>query len=417
MGLYEIEGGIPLDGEVRIQGSKNAVLPMMAAALLQRGTLCLKGCPDILDVRCMEQILKSIGAGIKRDADDIYIDCSQIDSEAVPGAYADKMRSSVILMGALLGRTKKVRIGLPGGCTIGKRPVDLHLMVLEALGAHLKVEDGMITGYADEMKGGFYRFERRSVGATENAVLAAVCADGVTILENCAKEPEIVHLCRLLRAMGAEIEGEKSGRICIKGVSVLTQTTFQVPADRIVAGTYLLAGAATRGQIILDQAPDEEMSALLSVYHKMGGQYEVKGGKLISDSRNLKYPAAYLETEEYPGFPTDLQSPLLAVCAGVTGVSQVNETIFENRFKAALQMRKMGADIRIEKSTAIVHGCSLYGADVEAFDLRGGAALVLAGLCAKGTTRISGIRHIERGYQDICGDIRSLGGRIKKKVE
>ncbi|QOV20229.1 UDP-N-acetylglucosamine 1-carboxyvinyltransferase [Blautia liquoris] len=417
MGLYEIEGGIPLDGEVRIQGSKNAVLPMMAAALLQRGTLCLKGCPDILDVRCMERILKSIGAGIKRDADDIYIDCSQIDSEAVPGAYADKMRSSVILMGALLGRTKKVRIGLPGGCTIGKRPVDLHLMVLEALGAHLKVEDGMITGYADEMKGGFYRFERRSVGATENAVLAAVCADGVTILENCAKEPEIVHLCRLLRAMGAEIEGEKSGRICIKGVSVLTQTTFQVPADRIVAGTYLLAGAATRGQIILDQAPDEEMSALLSVYHKMGGQYEVKGGKLISDSRNLKYPAAYLETEEYPGFPTDLQSPLLAVCAGVTGVSQVNETIFENRFKAALQMRKMGADIRIEKSTAIVHGCSLYGADVEAFDLRGGAALVLAGLCAKGTTRISGIRHIERGYQDICGDIRSLGGRIKKKVE
>jgi len=417
LGLYEIEGGIPLDGEVRIQGSKNAVLPMMAAALLQRGTLCLKGCPDILDVRCMERILKSIGAGIKRDADDIYIDCSQIDSEAVPGAYADKMRSSVILMGALLGRTKKVRIGLPGGCTIGKRPVDLHLMVLEALGAHLKVEDGMITGYADEMKGGFYRFERRSVGATENAVLAAVCADGVTILENCAKEPEIVHLCRLLRAMGAEIEGEKSGRICIKGVSVLTQTTFQVPADRIVAGTYLLAGAATRGQIILDQAPDEEMSALLSVYHKMGGQYEVKGGKLISDSRNLKYPAAYLETEEYPGFPTDLQSPLLAVCAGVTGVSQVNETIFENRFKAALQMRKMGADIRIEKSTAIVHGCSLYGADVEAFDLRGGAALVLAGLCAKGTTRISGIRHIERGYQDICGDIRSLGGRIKKKVE
>lgn len=417
MGLYEIEGGIPLDGEVRIQGSKNAVLPMMAAALLQRGTLCLKGCPDILDVRCMERILKSIGAGIKRDADDIYIDCSQIDSEAVPGAYADKMRSSVILMGALLGRTKKVRIGLPGGCTIGKRPVDLHLMVLEALGAHLKVEDGMITGYADEMKGGFYRFERRSVGATENAVLAAVCADGVTILENCAKEPEIVHLCRLLRAMGAEIEGEKSGRICIKGVSVLTQTTFQVPADRIVAGTYLLAGAATRGQIILDQAPDEEMSALLSVYHKMGGQYEVKGGKLISDSRKLKYPAAYLETEEYPGFPTDLQSPLLAVCAGVTGVSQVNETIFENRFKAALQMRKMGADIRIEKSTAIVHGCSLYGADVEAFDLRGGAALVLAGLCAKGTTRISGIRHIERGYQDICGDIRSLGGRIKKKVE
>ena len=417
MGLYEIEGGIPLDGEVRIQGSKNAVLPMMAAALLQRGTLCLKGCPDILDVRCMERILKSIGAGIKRDADDIYIDCSQIDSEAVPGAYADKMRSSVILMGALLGRTKKVRIGLPGGCTIGKRPVDLHLMVLEALGAHLKVEDGMITGYADEMKGGFYRFERRSVGATENAVLAAVCADGVTILENCAKEPEIVHLCRLLRAMGAEIEGEKSGRICIKGVSVLTQTTFQGPADRIVAGTYLLAGAATRGQIILDQAPDEEMSALLSVYHKMGGQYEVKGGKLISDSRNLKYPAAYLETEEYPGFPTELQSPLLAVCAGVTGVSQVNETIFENRFKAALQMRKMGADIRIEKSTAIVHGCSLYGADVEAFDLRGGAALVLAGLCAKGTTRISGIRHIERGYQDICGDIRSLGGRIKKKVE
>ena len=390
---------------------------MMAAALLQNGTLCLKGCPDILDVQCMEQILKSIGARVKRDANDIYLDCSNIYSEVIPGAYADQMRSSVILMGALLGRKKRVQIGLPGGCTIGKRPVDLHLLVLEKLGAHLTVEDGEIKGYADEMKGGYFRFERRSVGATENGILGAVCADGVTVLENCAREPEIVHLCRLLRAMGAKIKGEESGRIIIEGVSVLTETSFQVPADRIVAGTYLLAGAATRGKITLDNAPEEEMSALLSVYYKMGGQYEVKGGKLLTDSRNLKYPAAYLETEEYPGFPTDLQSPFLAVCAGVPGMSQVNETIFENRFKAALQMRKMGADIQIEGSTAVVHGCPLYGADVEACDLRGGAALIVAGLCAKGTTRIRGIHHIERGYQDVCGDIQSLGGRIMRKID
>lgn len=416
MDLYEIEGGIPLKGEVRIQGSKNAVLPMMAASVLQRGCVCFRGCPDIADVRCMEQILQSIGAKVWRLSDDLYVDCKEIDTGVIPGAYADKMRSSIVLMGALLGRMGSISVGRPGGCTIGERPIDLHLSVLEALGVVLEVEDGVIYGHAERIRGGHYTFPKRSVGATENGIMAAVKAEGVTVLENCAREPEIIHLCNFLKAMGARIEGEGGNRICIEGVDHLHEVCFDVPADRIVAGTYLLAGAITRGSICLDHAPTGEMEALLSVYVKMGGQYEVNGGKLIADSRRLCYPLSYLRTEEYPGFPTDLQSPLLAVCATVEGESRIEETIFEDRYKAAAQMKSMGADIRIEEGTAVIHGRKLHGAMVNAQELRGGAALVLAGLSAKGVTRIGDICHIERGYQDICGDICSLGGKISRRT-
>lgn len=415
MDLYQIEGGIPLNGEVQIQGSKNAVLPMMAASVLQKGCVCLKGCPDIADVQCMEQILQSIGVRVWRKAGDLYVDCKEIDTGVIPGAYADKMRSSIILMGALLGRVGRIRVGRPGGCTIGERPINLHLSVLEALGVALEVEDGVIYARADRIKGGYYKFPKRSVGATENGILAAVAADGVTVLENCAREPEIIHLCQFLRAMGAKIVGEGSAAIHIEGVKNLHETSFPVPADRIVAGTYLLACAVTRGNIRLTHAPLGEMQALLGVYKEMGGQYEVKGGKLIADSRHLNRPIPYLKTEEYPGFPTDLQSLLLTLCATVPGESRIEETIFEDRFKAALQIKHMGADVRVEGRVAVINGQNLHGATVKAEELRGGAALVLAGLGARGITRIGGICHIERGYQDICGDIRSLGGNISRQ--
>ena len=412
MELYEIEGGIPLNGEVRIQGSKNAVLPMMAAAVLQRGCVCLQHCPDIAVVVCMEQILQSIGAKVWREDQDLYIDCGQIHTGVIPGAYADKMRSSVILMGALLGRTGNIQISYPGGCTIGKRPIDLHLAVLKALGVKIEEHDGVLYGFCKKMTGGYYHFPKVSVGATENAILAAVSAEGITVLENCAREPEIIHLCHFLETMGANIEGAGENKIRIEGRKELHGTQFQVPSDRIVAGTYLLAGAATRGKVTLIDAPVLEMQALLSLYLKMGGQYEVSSGKLIADSRFLRYPVEDLKTGCYPGFPTDLQSPLLAVCSTVQGKSRIEETIFEDRYKAAEQMKHMGADIQIKDSVAEIYGGNLSGTLVCAEDLRGGAALVLAGLAAEGITRISGIGYVERGYQDIGKDIRALGGKI-----
>lgn len=412
MELYEIEGGIPLKGEVRIQGSKNAVLPMMAASVLQKGCVCFQSCPEIADVTCMEKILQSIGAKVWREDGDLYVDCEKIDTEVIPGAYADKMRSSIILMGPLIARMGSIAVSHPGGCTIGARPIDLHLAVLQALGVEIKEQESTILGSCCRLKGGKFTFSKVSVGATENAILAAVTAEGVTVLENCAREPEIVHLCRFLQSMGAEIRGIGESRIEISGVRELHPSTFLVPADRIVAGTYLLAGAITRGVVSLLGAPAEEMKALLDVYAKMGGQYEVIGGKLVADSRRLRCPVKDLKTACYPGFPTDLQSPLLAVCATVNGVSQMEETIFEDRYKAATEMKSMGADIEITGRKAKICGRKLHGAFVCAEDLRGGAALVLAGLGAKGYTRIEGICHIERGYQNICKDLSELGARI-----
>lgn len=389
---------------------------MMAASVLQSGCVCLENCPEIADVVCMGEILESIGAKVWRENKDLYIDCQRIDTAVISGAYADKMRSSVILMGALLGRKKSVRIGYPGGCVIGERPIDLHIAVLRALGARVEEENQMLSGSCERLLGTHYRFPKRSVGATENGILAAVTADGITVLDNCAKEPEIVHLCLFLNEMGAQIKGAGTSRIRIRGCTALHETKFGVPSDRIVAGTYLLAGAVTKGRITLLDAPIQEMRALLSVYLKMGGQYEVKGGKLIADSRGVRYPPGTVKTACYPGFPTDLQSPLLAVCAVLPGTSRIEEKIFEDRYRAAEQMRRMGADIRITGSRAQIHGGSLYGTSVTAKDLRGGAALVLAGLAACGTTTIREIYHVERGYQDICRDIQSLGGNMVKRT-
>lgn len=414
MDLYQMEGGYPLSGNVRIQGSKNAVLPMMAAALLQRGTVVFHHCPRIADVWCMEEILKSVGARTRWCRDSLLIDCSNIYSGEIPGAYADKMRSSVFLLGSFLPRYGQISISYPGGCTIGRRPIDLHLAVLKALGVEIHEDSRGLHARAGRLTGCRYCFPRISVGATENAVMAAVVAAGVTCLSNCAREPEIIHLCRFLRAMGARIKGEGTGEILIKGVCRLHPAEFSVPSDRIVAGTYLFAGAATRGKIALESAPVEEMEAVLGVYQKMGGQYQVKSGTLVTDSSRVRKAVPFLETAGYPGFPTDLQSPMAAVCATLEGSSRIRETIFEDRYKAAMQMRKMGADIQKCGDVLEIKGGSLHGACVSAEDLRGGAALVVAGLAAEGSTEIDELTYIDRGYEHIEKDITLLGGRISR---
>ena len=405
-----IVGGRPIGGQVRIQGSKNAALPMMAASLLHRGTSVLRGCPRISDVFCMEEILKSLGAKTRWDGHDLYLDCTCADRTEIPREYTGKMRSSVILLGVLLARGHKGSIGYPGGCVIGKRPVDLHLYALRCLGADIVCTEEVICASCGRLCGGRICFAKSSVGATQQAILAGVTAEGETVLENCAMEPEICWLCRYLRTMGACISGEGSRRIRIQGVQELGPGEADVPPDRIVAGTYMCAAAAARSEILLENVPLDEMGAFLEVYRKMGGQYGGDSGKLKVSGREVKNPVLGIETRSYPGFPTDLQSPVMAVLATVPGESRVRETIFEDRFRSAEELVRMGADICIQGQEAVIRGGQpLRGCIVEAGELRGGAALVIAALAADGETCIRGAGFIDRGYEHICEDLRSLG--------
>ena len=388
---------------------------MMAAALLSHGVTKLENCPKIADVTVMIQIMNRIGAVTQWQDDTLIIDSRQLADAKVTKAYAGQMRSSIILLGSFLGRSRSVNIAYPGGCVIGKRPIDMHIKVLRKMGARIEEDGEMLRASSQGLHGTEHSFEKPSVGALENAVLAAVLAKGDTMLYNCAMEPEIVHLCNMLRQMGACIYGAGTPRIYIRGVKELSPVSVRVPPDRIAAGTYLLAAAAAGGEIILLDAPTEEMEALLQVYQKMGGQYEVNGGKLIVKACRRLSPVPYLETAEYPGFPTDLQSMLLAVSAGLEGECRIREKIFEDRFKAAEQLRRMGADIRIEDNCAEIHGRKLYGAKVFAQELRGGAALVIAGLAAEGHTQVFNPQFIERGYENFCGNLSALGGEIRKE--
>lgn len=408
----QIVGGRPLEGKISIQGSKNAALPMIAAALLHRGVSVLKKCPRLTDVFYMERILCALGAVTWWEGEDLYLDCTFADGIEIPEILSCKMRSSVILMGVLLGRNKKAVMGYPGGCVIGERPVDLHLEALKKLGAKIVEKSPFLFGICEQMHGAEILFSKQSVGATEQGILAAVLAEGETVLKKCAKEPEIVWLCRFLREMGADIRGEGTSCIRIVGVKELKGGNMQVPPDRIVAGTYFCAAAITRGKIELERVPVEEMQAFLKVYRKMGGQYEGKSGKLLIDGSKVNTPIS-VETDVYPGFPTDLQSPLAAVLLTIPGKSQIRETIFEDRFKALAEMQRMGADISIEKNQVdIWGGAPLRGCHVRAQELRGGAALMLAGLAAQGVTTLWGYHYLLRGYACMVEELRSLGALL-----
>lgn len=410
-----VNGGIPLCGTVQVQGSKNAALPMMAAAVLHEGMTILHNCPQIMDVYFMTEILKCLGASVYWQDHTLYIDGSKIHGAIIPAIYGVQMRSSITLMGSLMGRMGRCDIPFPGGCVIGRRPIDIHIQVLRSMGAHVEEKDGILKARKGRLHGFTHGFVKRSVGATENAVMAAVRARGSTYLTGCSTEPEITHLCRFLEQMGVHIKGIGTPSLRIDGGGKLQDVEYTVPSDRIVAGTYLLAGAATRGVVTLEQAPIEEMTSILSAYEKMGGQYKVRSGKLVADSQEIKKGIPWIETDVYPGLPTDLQSPLMAVLAGIPEASVIRETIFEDRYKIVSQLARMGAQITVDGRDAVICGIQqLSGAQIHARELRGGAALVVAALSAKGITRIENLHYIERGYEDICGDIRRLGGDIKK---
>lgn len=405
-------GGIPLTGEVRIQGSKNAALPLMAAALLNKGTTILHGCPKIADVFVMEKILQLLGAKTVWKNHTLEINTEFLEKIQVDEKEGRKMRSSIILLGSLLGRFQEGIVPHPGGCVIGKRPIDLHLEALKQMGAEISETKGQIFAKTKGLKGCFIHFPFVSVGATQNALLASVLAEGTTILNGCSKEPEVCTLCKFLKKAGAEIKGVGSSQLVIKGVERLQDVEFQVPRDRIAAGTYLYASAITRGEGILLDAPIDEMGAVLQAYKKIGGQYTCNSGKLTLCSFYADRPMEHLQTQVYPGFPTDLQSVFMAVLTVAKGESRITENIFEDRFKTVPQLQAMGAKIELEGNTARILPGYLKGAEVIASELRGGAALLVAGLAAQGETYVKNCNYIERGYENICRDLSMLGAQI-----
>ncbi len=413
MDSIRIQGGIALQGKVRVQGSKNASLPVLAATLLVGECSFIRNCPRIADVHAMVSLLKSLGCSVCWNKTGITVDSAQVRRGEMPKEAVKGMRSSLCLLGALIGRCSEVVMEHPGGCVIGERPIDLHLSALGQMGVEFEEKEGRLKAVSAKLHGACICLPFPSVGATENVLLAGVMAEGDTVLEGAAREPEILTLCRFLQQCGAWIEGAGSSRLVIHGGRRLYGTDFTVPADRIVAGTYLFGCIGAGGSILLEQAPREEMETVLCAAEQMGGRVCVSKEGIYVQAPGRPLPIE-LATAPHPGFPTDLQSVVLAVEAKGEGCSRIQENIFENRFRVAQELQKMGA--RIERSgprTVSVHGVeSLCGRPVEARELRGGAALVVAGLMAEGETLVGGCQYIYRGYENIGRDFRELGARV-----
>ena len=413
MDSIRIQGGIALQGKVRIQGSKNASLPVLAATLLVGERSFIRNCPRIADVHSMVSLLKSLGCSVRWQERGISVDSSQVRRGEMPREAVTGMRSSLCLLGALIGRCSEVVMEHPGGCVIGERPIDLHLYALRQMGVEFTEEAGILKAEASGLHGAYIRLPFPSVGATENVVLAGVMAEGDTVLEGAAREPEIFTLCRFLCECGACIEGAGSGRLVIHGGRRLFGTDFTVPSDRIVAGTYLFGCIGAGGCVFLEQAPKEEMAAVMETAGQMGGRVCTSPEGIFVQAPERPEPVRIV-TEPYPGFPTDLQSVVLAAETLGRGCSYIEEGIFENRFRILEDLGRMGADIRQRDSRRVtVRGVeALQGACVTARELRGGAALVVAGLMAEGETFVRDCQFIYRGYENISRDFRELGARV-----
>ncbi|MDE7353839.1 MAG: UDP-N-acetylglucosamine 1-carboxyvinyltransferase [Acetatifactor sp.] len=409
-----IQGGVALEGKVCIQGSKNASLPILAATLLTGETSFIRNCPRIADVYAMVSLLKSLGCVVRWQERGITVDPSRVRRGDMPREAVTGMRSSLFLLGALVGRCGEAVLEHPGGCVIGERPIDLHISALKQMGVEFSEERGRLRAVADRLHGARICLPFPSVGATENIILAGVMAEGDTILEGAAREPEITALCRYLQCCGARIEGAGTGRLMIRGGRRLYGTDFTVPSDRIVAGTYLLTCIGTGGSVLLENAPEKDMVSVLETAERMGAKLCVSGEGIYVQASVPPKCLGCLRTAPHPGFPTDLQSVALAVETIGDGFSVIEETIFENRFRVVEDLRRMGACIEMrDKKSALVKGVpALKGAAVQARELRGGAALVAAGLMARGETLVTGCSFIYRGYENICRDFRELGARV-----
>ncbi len=411
-----VEGGRLLNGTVRVNGAKNSAVALLPAAILADSTVTIDGLPDISDVNTLNSILEDIGAKINRDSNQkVHIDPSSIESIPIPNGKVKKLRASYYFMGAMLGKFKRAAIGLPGGCYLGPRPIDQHIKGFEALGAKVTNEKGAIYLQADELKGARIYLDVVSVGATINIMLAAVLAKGKTTIENAAKEPEIIDVATLLTNMGAKIKGVGTDIIRIEGVAKLHGCNHTIIPDRIEAGTYAILAAAQGENVVIDNVIPEHLESLLAKLREMGVNIEQSDEQLlITKSPILK--SVDIKTLVYPGFPTDLQQPFTALLTKAEGTSIITDTIYTARLKHIDELRRMNAKVKVEGGSAIVSGpSSLQGARVKASDLRAGAALVIAGLMAKGRTEITGIEHIERGYENMTEKLLSLGASIRKE--
>lgn len=417
MSFIEIVGGNKLYGDIEIQGSKNAVLPILAATILVPGISKIDRCPKIRDVFVMIKILESIGCKVWWESDSICVDSTYINEVTVPTEQVKEMRSSIILMGALLGRMKKCCISYPGGCTIGERPIDYHLSALQKMNVTIDIEKDDINCETKEVIGSEIHLSFPSVGATENIILAAVLAKGTTRIHNAAREPEIEDLCNFLNQCGAKIQGIGTDYVKIEGVSYLTSTEYVVSSDRIVAGTYLCMAAGTGGKITVEKTNPKHLSTLLDVLSEMGCCIMTNHDSITLQSSGKLKAAPVTATRPYPGFPTDMQSQLMSLATKCEGSTIIVENIFEARYSNVGSLIEMGADIFVRGRTAVVQGVNaLMGREVYAKDLRAGAALVLAGLIADGVTKVYNTVYIERGYVDIVKDLKSLGAIIQYVV-
>lgn len=413
MDKYIINGGNRLYGEIDIQSAKNSVLPILAATVLTDERVTLENVPQITDVRNMLRILECLGCKTVLSGNDVQIDSSCAVSYEIPSTLAHELRSSVFLLGSVISRFHRAKIAYPGGCDIGLRPIDLHLKGLKRLGVRIDEHNGYITCECQRLKGNEIMLDCPSVGATENIMLAAVLAEGRTVIKNAAREPEIEDLQNFLNSVGANISGAGSGTIVIDGVSALGGGSYRPIPDRIEAGTYLIAAAMCGGRVTLNGANGEMLSSLLHKLYENGCKIAQKDDKITIQADSRPRSVKSVETQPYPGFPTDLQAQMTALCALSAGSSVITENLFETRFKFVPELRKMGADITVADRNAFVSGVpALRGATVVAQDLRGGAALVLAALAADGRSEILNISHIDRGYSAMEYKLRAVGADI-----
>ena len=403
----------PLNGSVRIDGAKNAVLPIIAATLLAKGKSVLREVPNLKDVHVISDLLRHLGAEVEYEGTTLTVDATNLTTYDAPYELVRKMRASFLVMGPLLARFNQTKISMPGGCAIGTRPIDLHLKGFKALGADVVMDHGFVEAKTDKLVGSKLYLDFPSVGATENIMMAAVLAEGTTIIENAAEEPEIVDLANFLNEMGADVKGAGTNTIRIKGVKELTATEHDVIPDRIEAATFMVAAAMTKGDITVENVILEHLKPVTAKLREAGCEV-IEMDKSIRVIGPEKLKAVDIKTLPHPGFPTDVQAQFMAMLTVSKGIGVVIETVFENRFMHVAEFNRMGANIKIEGRSAIVEGVEkLYGAKVNATDLRAGAALILCGLIAEGETEIGEIYHIQRGYVDIDKKITALGGNIE----
>ena len=411
-----IDGGPALDGAVRISGAKNATLPILAASLLSRTPLTIHNVPQLRDVNTTIALLRRMGVGVEFHPDGrVAVEPATLENYFAPYELVKTMRASVLVLGPLLGRHGRADVSLPGGCAIGARPVDLHVAGLQALGARVKIADGYISATAGRLQGAHLVLEKVTVTGTENLLMAAVLAAGETVIDNAAREPEVIDLAAFLNSMGARVTGAGTAQIVIQGVDALEGSDYSVQPDRIEAGTFLVAGAITRGRVRVENVVPEHLEVVLQKLREAGANIDTGADWIELDMQGRRPVAVDVSTAPYPGFPTDMQAQFMALDCVADGVGTVTENVFENRFMHVPELQRMGAKIRLEGHTTVVHGqSSLRAAPVMATDLRASAGLVLAGLVADGETIVDRIYHLDRGYQRIEEKLARLGARIRR---